>query len=1658
MACQGCFASLTSTSRNNVPYLSIASGIDYGYWKRIELSNNLKPLTLLESMLIAKIRLFGAIIKLTGNDRRCIKGHIISFPHDGPDAVAQYNTNENILPNIKGLQVSPFLKVDFDNVTNWLNTLKNIHPQYAGIQIDMSLSMQNNITTNATFDNSEESSHLDQTIGNDTANVRWTSAGGDNESSKDDNAIFNSVLLTDPNGSAFGSKQRVDAMENVLSSFATSINDENQQYLNKQTLVGTSERTIRVVRDKTPINEFRDQADLFYGAFPHLFLFGKGLPKVGHISERHRRHLLLQFHNEQANDHRFIFTLFNQIQRWEAIKSVNARVKNNNESFQKFSEWVKSHEFLNELETAIDNPNSASAKYIFKKIQPHILATGKNVPYGPIQRKNAMSQLYALVFRFGLPSVFFTFAPDDVHNPLAIRLCLPNNDNYSFPAIDKINDEISFMCELRKGAKEIMHINVSEYHLQQLISRNPVATSEVFKTIVETTFAELLRHPLTQNMKKTVSLNDHDGIFGKVSAAYIVIETNTRKSLHAHCAVWGGLPPAFLQKIAAYPDIVNKVSLALDSMFSASLPEDIHIEGALRRALNIPPTRFAYTKPTHFCNRHGDIIPEELESFKSRFFKLQDTLNCHAHSATCRKGTIGMTQCRLARPQPLNENTGPVMIQPQGSDRIITVPVSEQDCNVNYDDLFKSTNDIRPIAWELKRPILKGSFRDYLHLISPDIANRLNEISENKYTIIDNDFKSRNGYIVETNDVLASVLNCNTEACPLGAEEQAKTILFYLLKYLTKDSVELGSTLTVIRDALLYVNSNPSQAEDTNTDPNRFGKYFLQRLQNRITGLVEISDTQAAAYLLGLPASSCTHSFTYCFALSAIQKVSEQYQKYKHTYVELHDIDYDTDPNSGEDDNLSQDNDSDDENDDYINLCKSHNVPRIIQKKNPGKLREHTYGRQTNGTFPFHKDHPLCTTHEQQLLSKHMVPIVAGCKVPTIHRNSNTTDKAKYALFMMTLFSPWNDLGIPSHGINFKAFKQFLNQLDIRQNDENWNLINRSRLQTINNISKNLRVDNRNATVWKTETNTFTGRGNNFYDIESNLPADKQDDLMNDIEAIRDQFAADFNIILEDQRLTYAQDTALKLQTLTNQIEPIQQTRYRTFSQIDNVFLKEMLDEIIHDELQTDEPPLHNPEFDEREIPTMIHLNIEQQQIVKLFIPFFEKRNENPPRILIHGGPGTGKSFVVTNGIIPMARYYKLNTLTCAFTGSAAVNIHGHTIHSLLMLRCTKKTNASTEQYVAPLSTSQLAKLQESMKPIHILIIDEISTVASGMLNAINKRLQQAKQNEQPFGGLCVILIGDFFQMKPTTGRMIYSDVVKFYISKDEINTKNINSAEGANLFKTFQLIELTQQMRAAEDPIHVERINSIRCYDEKAKLTEETLNFIRNSILKSNDYLKNPKWIEGPIIVHDNTERIFINNILGEAFAKQTGVPIIRWKTNFKCPSLPITQWESFYEDNKIELTESFIANAIIYVSENFSTQRKIVNGTKAMMHSLAFSDSISSSQIETMRKAINEAQPGQIVMIPIIPSYIIVKLENANKEQWPKRFHDNNDIIVPIPIELFPTDPLNILYQGKKYKCYVKKHALDLGFSLTYAKTLMLENVLLNTHLDPSLLDYQE
>ncbi|EPZ30764.1 hypothetical protein ROZALSC1DRAFT_28418 [Rozella allomycis CSF55] len=665
-------------------------------------------------------------------------------------------------------------------------------------------------------------------------------------------------------------------------------------------------------------------------------------------------------------------------------------------------------------------------------------------------------------------------------------------------------------------------------------------------------------------------------------------------------------------------------------MFSTKIPDDIHAEGALRRALNIKPTRFSYTLPINFVDDSGNIDKEKLQQHTNRFYRLQETVNCHAHSATCRKGSVGMLKCRLARPQAIVDKTRPIMIQKRGTDTVDLLPVSDLDIDISYDKLFKTINDNRTIAWESERPYLKNTLMQFLPKLSNTITSNIHKLSDDEIWTLNQDFKERNGWIVETNDVLASVLNCNTEACSVGGEEQAKTILFYLLKYLNKEAAELSTTINVIKEALHYVKQNPSHVPEKDTDETRFGKYFLQRLQNRITGLVEISDTQAAAYLLGLPASSCTHAFTYCFAQAAIEKVKSQFQKFKTTsyytkgkrkYEEQFNDsdDYSEDSNYIDDDEF---NDDENNNDMPIqNMFNAFNVPmqkgtgtiyrvkdklipisqdinylyrgcnlqmlnlyeycsliRIIPKTNDDEEIQRSSGRPTNGTYNFERQHPLYQSHTQQLLSKHLVPIVAGCKVPRLKDDSTKSEREKFALFIMTIFSPWKNLGIPVHGISYKSLQKFLDQLNENQYDNTINLINQSRIKTINNISKNLTVNKnkkkllsifrgRNATKWTSEINKFTGRGSELTDEEIECTTNRPD-IEAEIQSIRDHFAVDLNIVLNDPRIDYAQSTVENLNGVLSQITPSSKAKVQHLSNINNQTLQEMFHEIIKDDLK----------------------------------------------------------------------------------------------------------------------------------------------------------------------------------------------------------------------------------------------------------------------------------------------------------------------------------------------------------------------------------------------------------------------------------------------------------------------------------------------------------
>ena len=173
-------------------------------------------------------------------------------------------------------------------------------------------------------------------------------------------------------------------------------------------------------------------------------------------------------------------------------------------------------------------------------------------------------------------------------------------------------------------------------------------------------------------------------------------------------------------------------------------------------------------------------------------------------------------------------------------------------------------------------------------------------------------------------------------------------------------------------------------------------------------------------------------------------------------------------------------------------------------------------------------------------------------------------------------------------------------------------------------------------------------------------------------------------------------------------------------------------------------------------------------------------------------------------------------------------------------------------KYVEKLDASRLASIQEHAQheTLALLIIDEISNVSPDMLAQMEKREREKMNNDLPFGGLAIMSMGDFCQLSPVPpAEPLYSALIKSIIKPITLNSKSTSTGpkiEGALLFATFIKIELTQQMRAANDPQHMAFLNELRSSSGlRSSCTKKPLNMyvfmldkIRKYVLKSTKYV----------------------------------------------------------------------------------------------------------------------------------------------------------------------------------------------------------------------------
>jgi len=125
--------------------------------------------------------------------------------------------------------------------------------------------------------------------------------------------------------------------------------------------------------------------------------------------------------------------------------------------------------------------------------------------------------------------------------------------------------------------------------------------------------------------------------------------------------------------------------------------------------------------------------------------------------------------------------------------------------------------------------------------------------------------------------------------------------------------------------------------------------------------------------------------------------------------------------------------------------------------------------------------------------------------------------------------------------------------------------------------------------------------------------------------------------------------------------------------------------------------------------------------------------------VLITGRAGTGKTTLIHE----LCGDKNIKQVVVAPTGVAAFQAGGQTIHSLLQLP-PRLQNLSEIQPVRGRNKSVLKNLQR-------LIIDEVSMVRADLLDKIDYSLRINRGNHAPFGGVQIVMVGDFYQLPPVT-------------------------------------------------------------------------------------------------------------------------------------------------------------------------------------------------------------------------------------------------------------------------------------------------------------------
>ena len=294
--------------------------------------------------------------------------------------------------------------------------------------------------------------------------------------------------------------------------------------------------------------------------------------------------------------------------------------------------------------------------------------------------------------------------------------------------------------------------------------------------------------------------------------------------------------------------------------------------------------------------------------------------------------------------------------------------------------------------------------------------------------------------------------------------------------------------------------------------------------------------------------------------------------------------------------------------------------------------------------------------------------------------------------------------------------------------------------------------------------------------------------------------------------------------------------------------------------------------------------------------------------IFLTAAGGAGKSHLLNQ----LRKELPDKIIVTATTGIAALGVGGATLHSTLGLGLGKK---SVNSLLQNLNAYKL----DFLNRIEILAIDEVSMLSGELLDKCNEFLKLARMDNRPFGGIQVLLIGDFCQLPPVDTETTVKDYCFYSKTWQELN---------------LACFELKHNFRQQDDPRYANILSELRL----GRINQEAIDLLQSRI-------KEPP---------EDVPRLYATNAEVRQYnydkLVELGNPIKEFKATYSTTIDGIKRNEEYFNSLVDKMKKSSIAEDVLQICEgarvmltrNLDVDCGLVNGSLGYIDSFCEDGSI--------------------------------------------------------------------------------------------------------------------